>query len=80
LSSAFVCSITPFARDGSLDESAARAHFRRMAECRGCVPVRAMGVEPRHAREMREFAALAARCERVVTLADGRIASDTLAV
>jgi 4-hydroxy-tetrahydrodipicolinate synthase len=95
LSSAFVCSITPFARDGSLDEPAARAHFRRMAEaglgvyaggsspgeqyalerdeveallraavaeCRGRVPVRAMGVEPRHAREMREFAALAARC------------------
>jgi len=28
----------------------------------GRVPVRAMGVEPRHAREMREFAALAARC------------------
>jgi 4-hydroxy-tetrahydrodipicolinate synthase len=95
LSSAFVCSITPFARDGALDEPAARAHFRRMAdaglgvyaggsspgeqyaldrdeverllraavaECRGRVPVRAMGVEPRHAREMHEFAALAARC------------------
>ena len=90
-----MCSITPFARDGSLDEPAAHAHFRRMAdagvgvyaggsspgeqyalvsdevecllraavaECRGRVPVRAMGVEPRHAREMREFAALAARC------------------
>jgi 4-hydroxy-tetrahydrodipicolinate synthase len=95
LSSAFVCSITPFARDGSLDEPAARAHFRRMADaglgvyaggsspgeqyalapeeverllraavamCRGRVAVRAMGVEPRHAREMREFAELAARC------------------
>jgi 4-hydroxy-tetrahydrodipicolinate synthase len=33
-----------------------------VAECRGRVPVRAMGVEPRHAREMLEFAALAARC------------------
>jgi 4-hydroxy-tetrahydrodipicolinate synthase len=95
VSSAFVCSITPFARDGALDESAARAHFRRMAdagigiyaggswpgeqyaleleeverllraaveESRGRVAVRAMGVEPRHAREMCEFAALAARC------------------
>jgi 4-hydroxy-tetrahydrodipicolinate synthase len=30
--------------------------------CKGRVPVRAMGVEARHAREMREFAALAARC------------------
>ena len=91
MSSTFVCSITPFARDGSLDEAAARAHFRRMAdagigvyaggsspgeqyaltpdeverllraavaECKGRVPVRAMGVEPRHARAMREFAAL----------------------
>ena len=95
MSSTFVCSITPFARDGSLDEVAARAHFRRMAdagigvyaggsspgeqyaltpdeverllraavaECKGRVPVRAMGVEPRHARAMREFGALAARC------------------
>src|SRR5262245_18196688 len=33
-----------------------------VAECKGRVPVRAMGVEPRHARAMREFAALAARC------------------
>jgi 4-hydroxy-tetrahydrodipicolinate synthase len=93
--STFCCSITPFAADGSLDESALRAHCARLAdagvgvyvagsspgegyalsraevrrcleiavaELRGRVPVRAMGVEPRSARDMVEHVALATEC------------------
>jgi 4-hydroxy-tetrahydrodipicolinate synthase len=93
--SAFCCSITPFAADGSLDEHALRAHCARLAdagvgvyvagsspgegyalsrdEVRRCleiavaeiggrVPVRAMGVEPRSARDMVAHVALAAEC------------------
>lgn len=89
--SAFVVSITPFTRQGTLDEAALRAHLRRMAaagigvyvggggsgegytlsaaehrrlvevavdELRGRVPVRAMGVEPRTAREMIDHVAM----------------------
>jgi 4-hydroxy-tetrahydrodipicolinate synthase len=87
--SAFVISITPFDRDGRLDDIALRAHLRRMAaarlgvyvggggsgegftlsdeeasrvleigveELKGKVPVRSMGVEPRTAGQMIEFA------------------------
>src|SRR5580704_9925703 len=87
--SAFVISITPFDRDGHLDESALRGHLKRMAaagvgvyvggggsgegftlsdeeasrvleigveELKGKVPLRSMGVEPRTARQMIEFA------------------------
>jgi 4-hydroxy-tetrahydrodipicolinate synthase len=91
--STYVISLTPFAADGSLDESALRAHVRRLAdagigvylggsgsgegytldasearrvleigveELRGRVPVRAMGVEPRSAREMIAYGRVAA--------------------
>jgi len=93
--STFCCSITPFASDGSLDESALRAHCARLGEAgvgvyvagsspgegyalsrdevRRClevavselrdrVPVRAMGVEPRTARDMVEHVRIAADC------------------
>jgi len=93
--SAFCCSVTPFALDGSLDAWALRAHFARLAaarvgvyvagsspgegyalsrsevsrcleiaveELRGRVPVRAMGVEPRTARDMVEYVSLATEC------------------
>ncbi|HVX21098.1 MAG TPA: dihydrodipicolinate synthase family protein [Acidimicrobiales bacterium] len=89
---AFVISITPFDRDGALDEAALAAHLRRIgraglgvyvagggsgeaysmstdevrrvlqvavAELKGVVPVRGMGVEPRRADDMVRFAALA---------------------
>jgi 4-hydroxy-tetrahydrodipicolinate synthase len=90
--SAFVISITPFDRDGRLDETALREHLRRMSaagigvyvggggsgegftlsddeaarvleigveELKGKVPIRSMGVEPRTARQMVEFALMA---------------------
>ena len=88
----FVISITPFDRDGALDEAGFRAHLRRLAaagigvyvggggsgegytladdemkrvveiavsELKGKVPVRAMGKEPRTAKEMIAFANMA---------------------
>jgi 4-hydroxy-tetrahydrodipicolinate synthase len=88
----FVISITPFDKDGRLDEPAFRAHLKRMAEAgigvyvggggsgegytltddemqrvveiavselKGKVPVRAMGKEPRTAKEMIAFASMA---------------------
>jgi 4-hydroxy-tetrahydrodipicolinate synthase len=91
--STYVISLTPFATDGALDETALRAHLRRLAdagigiylggsgsgegytldssearrvleigvdEVRGRVPVRAMGVEPRSAREMVAYGRVAA--------------------
>jgi len=87
--STFVISLTPFDEDGALDETALRAHLRRLRvagigvylagsgsgegytltrderrrvleigadELAGSVPVRAMGVEPRTAREVVELA------------------------
>ncbi len=88
----FVISITPFDKDGNLDEAGFRAHLKRMAEAgigvyvggggsgegytltdaemkrvveiavselKGKVPVRAMGKEPRTAKEMIDFALMA---------------------
>jgi 4-hydroxy-tetrahydrodipicolinate synthase len=88
----FVISITPFDKDGRLDESGFRAHLKRMAEAgigvyvggggsgegytlsdaemkrvveiaveelKGKAPVRAMGREPRTAKEMIDFALMA---------------------
>jgi 4-hydroxy-tetrahydrodipicolinate synthase len=88
----FTISITPFDKDGNLDEDGFRAHMRRFAaagmgtyvggggsgegysltddearrvvemavqELKGKVPVRAMGKEPRTAKEMIAFATMA---------------------
>ncbi len=90
----FTISITPFARDGAIDETAMRRHLRKLGdagvgvyvggggsgegytlapdetarllaiavdELKGRAPVRAMGVEPRTAKQMIEFLETASR-------------------
>jgi 4-hydroxy-tetrahydrodipicolinate synthase len=88
----FTISITPFTEDGAIDESAVRAHLKRLGaakigvyvggggsgegytlaleetqrlltiaveELKGVTPIRAMGVEPRTARQMIDFLTMA---------------------